>query len=622
MQDIAKALTWTFIHSLWQGLLAALICAIIISSTRSATARLRYNLLSIVMILFFAGSVITFITQFYVQAKPVTTSSVAISDDAQTINSTGVLMDNFMVWVNANSDTIIVIWIFFFLLSCLRLVTGLAAVNRLKHYKTYPVTTDWKIKLGQLQLMIGVRCSVSLLQSGLVKVPMALGILKPVILLPLGLLTHLPPEQVETILLHELAHIRRRDYLVNLFQHIAEAIFFFNPAIRWISSLIRQEREASCDDMVVASCKQKTNYLNALINFQEYSFHYSSYAMKIGGKRHHLLNRVKRIITNKNKGITFFETIALLISAFLFSAFTYIIKETDTKKESIKPDSYQLQNTAPTVLPIVVSQAEYSTVKEKKITRRNKPVRDTVPEKKKAVVNSKNFENNKTVTKPNDAGQAKQDADATLQEIIQLKNQIGLNKESIGLKKEKLKTADGEEKEKILKELQKERSEVDRKRRELDIKRAEWDKLKEKAKERQMEEGPSGDKRVIDEKPATIKKNDAKQWDKSDEWDKSIEPDKSVQWDKSIEPDKSDLWDKPEIRDNNDGKKLGSKKSPGSTDPKTNNLDNNDKELNKQEFEYKMSLPRKDPPRVKQGPPPEPRKPATKAQPVKPATGN
>ena len=172
--------------------------------------------------------------------------------------------------------------------------------------------------------MIGVRCSVSLLQSQLVKVPVALGILKPVILLPLGLITHLPPEQVETILLHELAHIRRRDYLVNLLQHIVEAIFFFNPAVRWISSLIRQEREASCDDIVVANCNQKTNYLNALVNFQEYSFkHNTPYAMSIGSKRHYLLNRVKRIINNKNKGVTLFEKAVLacrgvFVFCFLF----------------------------------------------------------------------------------------------------------------------------------------------------------------------------------------------------------------------------------------------------------------------------------------------------------------
>src|SRR6202008_3371205 len=114
-----------------------------------------------------------------------------------------------------------------------------------------------------------------------------------VILVPLGLLAALPPSQVETILLHELAHIRRKDYLVNLLQRFSEAVFFFNPALIWISSLIRQEREACCDDIVVSTATHHGNYLKALVSFQEYCLTPPKYAMAIGSKQHYLLNRVK-----------------------------------------------------------------------------------------------------------------------------------------------------------------------------------------------------------------------------------------------------------------------------------------------------------------------------------------
>jgi beta-lactamase regulating signal transducer with metallopeptidase domain len=529
------------------------------------------------MILFFAVSVITFIIQSRVEAKPVAAHSFTIRHDVPVINSASGLMDNFIAWVDANSDTVVLAWAFFFLLSCLRLVTGLAAVNRLRHYKTHPVTAEWKAKLEQLQLVIGVRHSVSLLQSELVKVPMALGILKPVIFLPLGLLTHLPTEQVETILLHELAHIRRRDYLVNLLQHVTEAIFFFNPAMRWLSSLIRQEREACCDDIVIANCNQKSNYLHALISFQEYSLCHSSYAMGISCKRHYLLNRVKRMITNKNKGVNFFEKIALLAGVFLFSAFSYVTKEPKGKNEPVI-----MQQPAATVLPIVVSKPEHLSVKKekKKINHLNTPVTDTVPAKKSAVHNSKSIDDKKPVTKLDDREQAAKDADATLLEIIQIKNQIGLKKESIGIKKAQLTMKDGQEKEKIQKEIDEERCEIDEKRRELDRKREQWQELKKQAEEKLREQKNTAVKTVTD-KVKLITIQGVKDAVASALKNNYVSADFS--------------------------KELNFK------------IDNN--KLIKQEFKYQMDLQLKDPPPAKPRPAPEdlktPGAPAKKAQPVK-----
>ena len=342
------------------------------------------------------------------------------------------LMDRFIAWVNVNSDIVMLVWLFFFLFSFLKLVTGLAGVNRLRHYKAHPVTAGWKEKLEHLQLVIGVRYSVALLQSEMVKVPMALGVFKPVILLPLGLLTNLPPEQVETILLHELAHIRRKDYLVNLLQHIVEAIFFFNPAIRWISFLVRQEREACCDDLVLANCTQKTNYLNALINFQEYSIgRGSTYAMGISGKRHYLLNRVTRMVTNKNKGINFLEKIALLAGVLFITGFSFITKKNDMASE---PDKIQQSM----VLPVVINPIGNKSVNQDTLKPVNKPVTDTVPVKKKPARSSKKIIASKPAAQPAQATQAAQPtasvaANAKLQEIIKMKDHIGDSKERIGV---------------------------------------------------------------------------------------------------------------------------------------------------------------------------------------------
>src|SRR5688500_19438873 len=114
------------------------------------------------------------------------------------------------------------------------------------------------------------------------------------------MLSQLSPPQVETILLHELAHIRRRDFAMNLLQRFAECIFFFNPFIVWISSRIREEREACCDDIVMEHISNKRSYLEALVSFRQPDFMVQGHAMALG-RNNNLLNRVKRIITQENR---------------------------------------------------------------------------------------------------------------------------------------------------------------------------------------------------------------------------------------------------------------------------------------------------------------------------------
>src|SRR4030095_11498069 len=95
------------------------------------------------------------------------------------------------------------------------------------------------------------------LQSSLTKVPVVIGHLKPVILFPIGILNSLPQNEVEAILLHELAHIARNDFLINLLQQFTEIIFFFNPAVIWVSSCIKSERENCCDDIAISVTQDK-----------------------------------------------------------------------------------------------------------------------------------------------------------------------------------------------------------------------------------------------------------------------------------------------------------------------------------------------------------------------------
>jgi beta-lactamase regulating signal transducer with metallopeptidase domain len=342
--ETLRALGWTFVYSLWQGLIAAVIAAIIIVCTRKASAGLRYNLLGLVMLGFLLTTGITFYNEWsQADATPISNVSSAVnattdayfipvSNDPGTIVSSTTFLDEFINWFNTQADLFVMVWLLFFLVNCLKLFTGLASVHRLRNYKVQAPSEQWIAKLDQLTKALAIKKHVELLQSELVKVPVAIGFLKPVILVPMGLLTHLPPEQVETILLHELAHIRRRDYFTNIIQRFAEAVFFFNPALLWISSLIRQEREACCDDIVVANTSHQRSYLDALVSFQEYASSSPAYAMAISTKRHYLLDRVKRMITKENRKLGWMERIILLAGVIFLTAFT-IISRADTVEE-------------------------------------------------------------------------------------------------------------------------------------------------------------------------------------------------------------------------------------------------------------------------------------------------
>ena len=110
----------------------------------------------------------------------------------------------------------------------------------------------WRQSLRRLCGQLRIRRPVRLLESALVDVPMVIGWLRPVILLPASALSGLTPQQLEAIIAHELAHIRRHDYLINLLQSLIETLLFYHPAVWWVSRQIRREREHCCDDLAVA----------------------------------------------------------------------------------------------------------------------------------------------------------------------------------------------------------------------------------------------------------------------------------------------------------------------------------------------------------------------------------
>jgi hypothetical protein len=161
----------------------------------------------------------------------------------------------------------------------------------------FPVQESWQIRFAQLKVSLGIPKKVALMESHKLTSPSLIGFLKPVILVPAGMFSNLSVSQVETILLHELYHLRRFDTLVNVMQLIIENLFFYNPAVWAISKIVRNEREKCCDDRVLNSCKDPLNYAKALYQVAGHNQQLTHLTPGAGGSdQFQLLTRIKRIL--------------------------------------------------------------------------------------------------------------------------------------------------------------------------------------------------------------------------------------------------------------------------------------------------------------------------------------
>ena len=324
--DMVRAIGWTLIHSLWQGLILAVVGGVLILFTRRAKPALRYNIFTGLFFVLVGSAIGTFFYELQqLKTVPAATAQLAALTAPQTpvtpvatpeMNAAAApdFTERFIGYFNEHAPLLVMFWFIIFAGKLLWLFSGLVSIQRIRYYKT---TTPDAALTGWLQMLavkLQMKRRVQLLESAMVKVPTAIGMLKPVILMPIGLMAQLPPDQVEAVLLHELAHIRRRDFLVNLIQHFAETIFFFNPALLWLSARIREEREHCCDDMAIAATQSKKGYIQALVGFQElYLTTGTRYAMAFPGKKQQLLHRVKRILGQHHNTLNVAEKSFLLI---------------------------------------------------------------------------------------------------------------------------------------------------------------------------------------------------------------------------------------------------------------------------------------------------------------------
>jgi len=302
MSGLLNALAWALLHFLWQGALVGLGTLLALRCLRRARAQVRYALACCALLLCLALPVIGLIRGLpassvsTARAMPIQMLRVEHSEsDPQEIAPLPTsLMSRAESTLRPHLPLIVLLWASGCFLLALRLAWGLAWVQVLGTRHATEADEVWKNRLRQVAVRMGLKRIVRLRLSETILSPMTVGWWRPVILVPASLLLGMPPELMEALLAHELAHIQRHDYLMNLLQSAIEVLLFYHPAVWVISRRIRIEREQIADDLAAKVLGEPRRLALALQELDLLQFHLPNLAQAAHGG--HLMARIRHLI--------------------------------------------------------------------------------------------------------------------------------------------------------------------------------------------------------------------------------------------------------------------------------------------------------------------------------------
>lgn len=331
-QPAAHAIGWALLQFVWQGALIGALTFLALAALKRSAADVRYLVASIGLALMLTMPVVTAL-QMWRSPSPSPAPSAAQSPELIRLFGPGAGLRPRSGWVSwpdpaskasggapvANFGRIdesrqsphdprsdsrwltngvwpkvaVTIWFIGVLALSLRLLADWFIVRRLSTVGASVASREWQELAARLARRLHIERPIRLLQSTAVEVPAVVGWLRPVVLLPVSALAGLSPSQLEAILAHELAHVRRHDYLVNLLQTLVETLLFYHPAVWWLSRRIRIERENCCDDLAVSLCGDPYAYAEALAELEQ--LRASGLALAASGGS--LVDRVRRLVS-------------------------------------------------------------------------------------------------------------------------------------------------------------------------------------------------------------------------------------------------------------------------------------------------------------------------------------
>ena len=365
LHSIATILGWTILHSIWQILLIALVLKLLFQRISNNAASIRYKLSMLALLSAFAWSTHTFWVewnQYYVSA--ITLDNDMLLEVTELTSSTTEVSqqptDLFTQWsliAEPIMPYLAIFWMMGMLFLSSRMFVGLTRLHTFSKKGIQVLPDPWQSRFEELKRRSGIRRIVDVRLSEIISVPITYKFLRPIVLLPVSVFTGLSDEQIEVLLLHELAHIKRHDYLVNLLQSFIEVLFFYHPLIWWISKNVRAEREHCCDDMVMNLYHQPMLYAQTLTQIQSQHYSFKTHlAMSANGNKGVFTQRIYRLFKeqetpsrSKNSAIAL---LLLIFSGAMMAFYPTAVVQNNPGEENV-PTQIVGQDTMPEK-PVVV----------------------------------------------------------------------------------------------------------------------------------------------------------------------------------------------------------------------------------------------------------------------------
>lgn len=353
LYQIGQVLGTTIIHSLWQGLIVYFALRILLAIPLKSSVKyiLSFTGLATIAVWF----IYTLFNEVVIYNHEVVQSGNLSALPLMLILPAGIHHLNaeatryyysiaqYLPWLSG-------VYALGFIYNSAALITARQQIIRLK--KNAHIHSALQHQAEEFGKLLHIGKSVAVKISEMVDVPCVAGAIKPVILLPVTLSTSLSAEEIEAILLHELAHIRRHDFIANLVQQSIRVLLFFNPFAHLTMAVINRERENSCDDIVITVSKKPLIYAQALMKLEESRRGQWQLTLSATGKKYHLLNRIERIMKPK-KATTSISHIVFTVALFTLgiTCAAFMNPTIANGKISIRNPKHLIQKATAMVLP-------------------------------------------------------------------------------------------------------------------------------------------------------------------------------------------------------------------------------------------------------------------------------
>jgi beta-lactamase regulating signal transducer with metallopeptidase domain len=307
--NFLQALGWAVLNSLWQMALLWVIYQLITGIFRTARSSQKSYLASSLIVMGFIWFIYTFISILATHAtgNDVIASGFISAGDNQPLND----------WLRTMLPVASLVYLVLLVLPVFYFMRNYRYVQAIRQYELTKVDVQWKIFVKNVAAMMGIKKPVHVWLSGIVTTPVTIGYLKPIILLPLAAINQLSTQQLEAVLLHELAHIRRHDYLINLVIRFIQSVLYFNPFVKALVNSVEREREKSCDEIVIQFQYDPLGYASALLMLEKVNYLPKSLAMASSGKKNDLLHRIECMMGVQKKQVISFNKLAGLFAGLL-----------------------------------------------------------------------------------------------------------------------------------------------------------------------------------------------------------------------------------------------------------------------------------------------------------------